>query len=358
MPIRKFENPFKKIGLCLLVATSLAMGSTVAKAEPGYDLLTITKIKTVRPAGGLDWAGELGFMYLGMAVRGGAIIASGGVLGYSAVKQMHDAAINAREAARFVNKVFPGQDDLIIKVDGKTVYPGHESYINESDGERSRVESGPYVGMDGGDVLFPDIKQSFRRGARISLVEHDWGSDSDDLGGLNIVGTTDQEVTESIVLSPLEEDGSIYLISYKIEANKGSSKDIVNSMLCGTNQCDECRNADCAGQNYNNLDRTSAIQELKSCPVYFTEAKLMKYEQLWPVKDVYLRVCSRYEGVVGTRHCANEGEKCQFSGAAVVFYGRGEEMVDKVLQGPVDCRNETFGGDPAPYNVKACFIER
>lgn len=73
----------------------------------------------------------------------------------------------------------------------------------------------------------------------------DGGSDNDDLGSLAIVGG--------------------------VETGLGNPQAIVRSMLCGTNQCDECDRLDCPGQPYGELDRDGDKPDLLPCPPHFDE---------------------------------------------------------------------------------------
>jgi hypothetical protein len=52
--------------------------------------------------------------------------------------------------------------------------------------------------------------------------------------------------------------------------------------------------------------------------------------------------------------CANEGQTCSFSGTREVRYGTTTLYTSKVLTGPVNCGNGTFG-DPARGYIKSCW---
>ncbi|WP_245971683.1 BACON domain-containing protein [Calidithermus terrae] len=54
------------------------------------------------------------------------------------------------------------------------------------------------------------------------------------------------------------------------------------------------------------------------------------------------------------RECAREGQRCAFSGTWDVWYGADSRWRRQRFTDGVDCRNESFGGDPAPGVQKAC----
>lgn len=62
-------------------------------------------------------------------------------------------------------------------------------------------------------------------------------------------------------------------------------------------------------------------------------------------------------GPSGYTFCANENQRCNFSGTKDVAYGLNTTFnyKDKVVDG-IDCNNSTFG-DPKPNVVKACYIK-
>jgi len=62
-------------------------------------------------------------------------------------------------------------------------------------------------------------------------------------------------------------------------------------------------------------------------------------------------------GPGGYAFCANEGERCSFSGTKDVAYGaNGSYTVKQGVRGGIDCNNNVFG-DPAPGVFKACYIK-
>lgn len=236
------------------------------------DLLTITKIRNIKPAGGLDAAGQFVFGAIGAVI---AAAASGGV----SVGDLYDGAKVSVEVGKFLDKQFSGQDDLIVKVDGRTVLPGQGSYYAIQAGQETR----------------PNLRAAFSGAAQLQLIEWDGGSDNDNLGSLTIIGGRDYTANDIVVLAPAKEDGSIYLVSYRVEAGRGNPQGVVKSMLCGTNQCDECYRLDCSGQPYSEMDRDGDKPDLLRCPPHFDEAGFVEYDQIWPAENVFLRIC-RHKG--------------------------------------------------------------
>merc|ERR1711971_313934 len=154
------------------------------------------------------------------------------------------SAVGAKYAAAgaaldHLDSLFSGPDDLIMQVNGETVLP----------------VSGVYEAMEAGQTKRLSIKVPFQGHARIALVEYDSGSDNDDLGHLDVQGGMSYSVDQAFILAPNAEDGSVYLVSYRVKAGEGNPADVVGFMLCGTNQCEACINPRCVHQPYDNLDR-------------------------------------------------------------------------------------------------------
>lgn len=67
-------------------------------------------------------------------------------------------------------------------------------------------------------------------------------------------------------------------------------------------------------------------------------------------------------GVVDARlpwaACAREGERCRFTGGAMLRYGAPGGYVYLEAVGGVACGNEAFGSDPAPGQAKRCEVLR
>ena len=62
-------------------------------------------------------------------------------------------------------------------------------------------------------------------------------------------------------------------------------------------------------------------------------------------------------GPGGYTFCANEGERCSFSGTKDVAYGaNGHYTVRHGVRGGIDCNNSVFG-DPSPGVFKACYVK-
>jgi len=61
-------------------------------------------------------------------------------------------------------------------------------------------------------------------------------------------------------------------------------------------------------------------------------------------------------GPVGYTFCANEGQRCSFSGTANVAYGASLKYYYRNdVSGGIDCNNSTFGGDPVYGTAKSCY---
>jgi len=172
---------------------------------------------------------------------------------------------------------FGGTDNLIMKMNGKQVLPS----------------SGNYHDINGGQKIHTNIQVPFTGQARLALIEYDWGSDNDDLGHLDIQGGMTYQIDRAIIKAPRAEDGSIYFVSYKVEAGQGDPHILVDWVWCGTNQCDACTRAKCEGQGYSNLDRDKDYGDLKSCPPGYSQFDFKRFPQHWPVADVFLRRCKR-----------------------------------------------------------------
>ena len=57
-------------------------------------------------------------------------------------------------------------------------------------------------------------------------------------------------------------------------------------LICGTKFCKPCCN------RYG-LDRDKDTGDLKSCPDGYSHDYYKEYNMIWPIPDVYLRVCRR-----------------------------------------------------------------
>jgi hypothetical protein len=236
------------------------------------DLLVITKITNIKPASGLDAAGKFVFGVIGAAA---SAVASGGI----SVGDLYDGARFGVEVGDFLDQQFSGQDDLVLDIDGRTYLPKPGGRL-------------PYLPMQAGQVIHPDIRAAISGAGTLQLIEWDH-SDWDNLGVLTILGGRSYSAEDVVVLAPDAEDGSIYLVSYRVEAGQGDPEAVVDSMLCGTNQCDECYQLSCVGQPYDgsaSLDRDGDKPDLLRCPPQFDQAGFNHYPQ-YVVEDVYLRIC-------------------------------------------------------------------
>lgn len=263
--------------------------------------MTIRKIECNKVAGGLSGTGKAGFGALGAAIAGtvaalpllvaqaGATVATGGaaLAGAPAVAAVTVPLIMvaaskgndaAQTALKFMDSMFSGQDDLIVHVDGKQVIP--------SNGDK-------YHGIRANEQLKTNIKVSFKGSVRVQIIEYDSGSDNDDLGSVDIIGGRDRDVDRLVIQGPLAE-GSVYYLTYTVEKGKGTATDVVNWMLCGTNECTSCGgDAECGNTDYSQLDRDKDWSDLRGCPDGFDTSKYRKFKQRWPAADVWLRVCKR-----------------------------------------------------------------
>jgi len=216
---------------------------------------------------------------------GTAVVVSGGTAATVAVPASYAAiataaaggAAKADWVLQQLDKKYSGTDHLIVQVDGKQVVPS----------------SGTYRNIEGGETLYTAIQVSFRGSARISIIEYDWGSDNDDLGGLDVTGGWTHHNDRAVIRARHAEDGSIYFVSYSVQAGKGDPNAVVWWMMCGTNQCKACKSPKCWRDSKGSLDRDKDKGDLKRCPPGFRHHSWKKYDQIWPAADVYLNVCQR-----------------------------------------------------------------
>ena len=204
-------------------------------------------------------------------------------LDYEETKQIADAGSAAAKAVLdFVDDTYSGQDDLIVTVNGETVIPA----------------AGSFQPISAGQKINTNTRISFDRGVRVRFIEHDSGSDNDDLGVFEF--NSDEQLNldpyavfrgTAIVLAPNPEDGSVYLMKWRVERNRGDSSKVVKNMICGTNQCNACFNNACIGQKISDLDRDGDLPDLLACPFPLKVTGFQRFDQIWPFDDVYLRVC-------------------------------------------------------------------
>jgi len=260
-----------------------------------YDLLTIVEVKCVRSATGIDSAARAGASALGGAIGAGvaalvggtAIVTSGGTATPLVVPVTKGALVSAASggasaavgALEFLSRSSSGQDDLVVEVNGMRVWPS----------------SGKYYPIKPGQSFRPNARVSFDRGARIQLVEYDSGSDDDDLGHIDVrvEGTENQAgqsytVREAVVFS--EEEGSVYLVTYKVDVGAGDTSR-GQWQMCGTARCRACSTNECGSDSSSGLDRDGDTEDLKSCPFPLRHKRYRTWPQTWPFEDVHLRVC-------------------------------------------------------------------
>jgi hypothetical protein len=297
MKILKYRKWFSVKGVITITSStivSLGLMASAAHAKEA-DLLIIESIKNVRPAGGIDSGSTAGFGALGGILAGGATIAAGGavvvgtggaaigtvpVTALAVAKAAASGASAAVGATRFLDSSFSGTDQLIVKVNGKKVYP-----------------KGEYEQVKKGQVKKLNKSISFDGKATIQLIEWDSDSDNDDLGHIDINANAyngePYRIEDAIVSAPLEEDGSVYYVTYRVEPNKGNNQKVVKYMLCGTNDCMSCPKSSCKVSYSGKLDRDKDKGDLKKCPSGFKTNGYRKFDQIWPAADVYLRKCEK-----------------------------------------------------------------
>lgn len=297
----------KRIVLILLAFSFFQFQVSASEAKDVVYVLEIERIKNIKPAGAIDSAGQAaikaGFWAATKAIQAAVVAEEGPAApeaGPTTAKAVKFAMDLAKKGTFELLDHYPGQDDLIVRVNGDKIIPiGHQ-----------------YHGMNAQDVVSYKDKIYFSGSAYLQLIEYDSGSDNDDLGSININShisyhpgkgieplkgsaslgdTIDQyRVENALVLAPRDEDGSIYYVTYKVypdpEGLKNAEK-VNNYMLCGTNDCLSCPDSSCSGRPWQHkLDRDGDRGDLKHCPDGYYTYKFNKYDQFL-VDDVYLRGC-------------------------------------------------------------------
>ena len=237
------------------------------------DLLTITQIRNIKPASGLDAAGKFALGAIGAAAMSAG---SGGI----SVGDLYDGARFGVAVGEFLDRQFSGQDDLIVRIDGRQYLPV--------------LGTQHYFPMQAGQVIQPNLQAAIMGAGTIQLIEWDGGSDNDNLGMLTVLGGRSYSATDIVVVAPDDEDGSIYAVSYRVDAGADNPQAVTPSMMCGTNQCEICRQLDCQNQDRGGMDRDGDKPDLIRCPPQFDEAGFRRFPQAI-VEDVYLRIC-RHKG--------------------------------------------------------------
>ncbi|MEK7316427.1 MAG: VCBS repeat-containing protein [Candidatus Eisenbacteria bacterium] len=262
-----------------------------ATAGKTVDLLTIEKIKCIKPAGGV--AMEISAVLGGVRALGNSLLPSGecssslgtsaGTIVLTAVSLPKSMAAvgmrGASQAVGYLDGKFSGTDELIVQVGGKQIIPGNG------------FGSGKYFDLKAGQEINTNIRIPFYGKTRIDLIEYDLGTDNDDLGGIEVIGGEDYRIQDRIVMAPDPADGSVYYITYSVKKGAGDQSAITQWILCGTNQCVACGKANCASQDYSQVDRDKNRNDLKACPGGYRTVRYELYDQIWPAADVYCRVC-------------------------------------------------------------------
>lgn len=260
------------------------------------DRLIIEKVECKRVASGIDpWlkhavGGLVGIIAGGaVALAGGTVViaSDGAMVGTIPVTigAIISAASGGNTAAKaaigFIESPTTDTDHLIIHVNGHKVYP----------------KTADYGGIEAGDVIEEELSVNFTRGAEIQLLEHDWPTENDDLGSVYVSSDAfdkvapgeNYRVNQAVVLGS-EEEGSLYLVTYRVERDE---QVIVGRwILCGTNQCKECRWSMCQGADEEDVDRDKDKSDLRPCPFPMVHRGYKTFSMLWPVPDLYCRICS------------------------------------------------------------------
>lgn len=248
----------KKNTMLLGVAALSLLASGTAAAVQGLDKITITKIHCVKPAGAISDAAKYA------ALAGAAVVTAGGN-----VVLQGSAAVSALEPTdqtmeKLDDVTSEDDDNLMVSLMSVINPTGVKNYMDTSTLKQRQNRGEDYaedkrvMDVNGGDILYPgegltmsalsipekvirehhNLKMPFV--AVLQLTEKDGKLDhDDDLGSENIQSVaryyTDHpdrgnknsySVTDKMVEARSDEDGSIYLVSYKVEANKGSCADL------------------------------------------------------------------------------------------------------------------------------------
>ena len=241
------------------------------------DKVTITRIENKVTAASTDEAGRVAYSALQNTIAAGVGFALGA--GSAPLLGQVGAAFGGFIYSQAQSEILNGldlagggqSDDLHIRINGQLVY------VEE-------ISQGEIVNLQ------TEVSASFLGGFRIQLIEWDSGSVNDNLG---FIGVTDDYKpgenysVEALVLGP-EEEGSIYVITYRVERGVGDPAEVTTAMLCGINQCNACEGASCDRDERDGLDRKTPIESsLLSCDEHgypmggpFRFAQWVRYDQI------------------------------------------------------------------------------
>jgi len=226
----------------------ILVSAQVQAAECKIDKVTLTEIKTLLPAGGLD-AFSVGAIR--ELIAGAATGASGAntfvntKLLASGIKYAFEDLLDDK-IAEFDQNFISTTDQLIVRINGVRAVP-----VSLAD---------KFYPMEKGDI-YPAQVSGFTLGtSTVQILEYDSASDNDDLGSLEIFDESMlSEPVEPLnedtvfVIATNDEDDSVYKVSYKLEPNVGNLDDVPERIICGRDECVDAREP---------LPKTFAISEL------------------------------------------------------------------------------------------------
>ena len=240
------------------------------------DKVTITRIENKVTAASTDEAGRFAYSALQNTIAAGVGFALGAgsaplfgpgaaAFGGFIYSQVQSEILNEADLAG------GGQsDDLHIRINGQLVY------VEE-------ISQGEIVNLQ------TEVSASFLGGFRIQLIEWDSGSNNDNLG---FIGVTDDYKpgenysVEALVLGP-EEEGSIYVITYRVERGVGDPAEVTTAMLCGINQCNACEGASCDRDERDGIDRSAQGGLLSCSEHYYPMDGPFRFAQ-WVIYDQFI----------------------------------------------------------------------
>jgi len=250
---------FKKNTMILGLAALSLLASGTAAAVKGLDKITITKIHCVKPAGAVS-----------DAVKNGALVTAALATGGSALVLGTGAALSAmgptdQAVEKLDDMTSEDDDNLMVQLMSVLNPTGLKNYMDPSTLDQREARDEDYaddkrvMDLNAGDIIYPgegltisalSIPEKVLREhhnlnmpfiAMLQLTEKDrgLGHPDDDLGSEHIQSVaryyrdhpdrgnkTSYSVTDKKVEARSDEDGSIYLVSYKVEADKGSCADL------------------------------------------------------------------------------------------------------------------------------------
>ena len=205
----RFGNTLGKVVSSVSVSMILlALASTGLAKKPvaPADILhmTVEEVKCISPSTGQDSTTSALFMGLGAAAAVAATYATAGaatpITAPMVLAAMGTGAKGGSQAKGIFGNFFAGSDDLMIKINGKKIWPADKTYVDIDSQQTIKVNT-EFVYMS-------------NKGAKLQLVEYDYGSFDDDLGTVMIKGVG-LPYKETLVLANKSE-GSYYEVKVKI----------------------------------------------------------------------------------------------------------------------------------------------